>query len=77
MSLQKGRIQDSQSGPEFRKPELEPLLVNNQEAARLLSISTRHLFDLVQRKEITCIKSGHLNLYPLETLRNWIKSKIS
>jgi excisionase family DNA binding protein len=77
MSHQKERFQDSQSGQEFRKPELEPLLVNHQEAARLLSISPRHLFDLVQRKEITCIKSGHLNLYPLDALRHWIKSKIS
>jgi len=77
MSFQQGRFQDSQSGPESSQPKLEPLLVTTQEAARLLSISSRHLFDLVKRKEITCLKSGHLNLYPLESLRHWIKSKVS
>ncbi len=77
MGLQNGQYQDSQSGPEYSKSKLEPLLVTTQEAARLLSISPRHLFDLVKRKEITCIKSGHLNLYPLESLRHWIKSKVS
>jgi excisionase family DNA binding protein len=75
MSLHEGRFHDSQSG--FGQPKLEPLLVTTQEAARLLAISPRHLFDLVKRKEITCLKSGHLNLYPLEALRSWIKSKTS
>lgn len=77
MSLHKGRFQDFQLGQESSQPKLEPLLVTTQEATRLLSISSRHLFDLVRRKEITCVKSGHLNLYPLQALRDWINSKIS
>jgi excisionase family DNA binding protein len=53
------------------------LLFTNQEAAELLSVSPRHLFDLVRRGEIKSIKSGNRNLFPKESLIGWIESKLS
>jgi excisionase family DNA binding protein len=53
------------------------LLFTNQEAAELLSVSPRHLFDLVKRGEIKSIKSGNRNLFPKESLIGWIESKLS
>ena len=53
------------------------LLFTNQEAAELLSVSPRHLFDLVRRGEINSIKSGNRNLFPKESLTGWIESKLS
>lgn len=52
------------------------LLVCNQVAAEMLSISERHLFDLVLRGEIKVVKSGRKNLFSIQSLTRWIDSKL-
>jgi excisionase family DNA binding protein len=50
----------------------EPLLVDVKEAARLLSISTALLYDMVADGTIPHVRLGRRVLFSLEGLRRWI-----
>lgn len=51
---------------------VDPLLINAKQAARLLSISERKLWQMSAEFEIPCTRIGTRNLYSPEALRAWI-----
>lgn len=53
-------------------PEPEKLLIGLHEAARLLSISGRHLWQLVRDGEVPFVRLRGRLLFSPETLRQWI-----
>lgn len=61
--------------PPAPRPQPEPILVDAAEAARILSISPRHLWELTNRGEIPCVRTGRRVLYSVETLRAWARSQ--
>jgi len=53
-----------------------PLALRPREAAKALSISPRHLWDLTRRGEVPCVRVGtgkrQTVLYPVAELREWL-----
>ena len=49
----------------------EPFLVDAREAARLLKISTRTLWSLTNRRELSAVRIGRAVRYRLTTLREF------
>lgn len=56
-------------------PEAPPLLVDSYTAARVLSISLRKLWDLMDSGEIPVIRIGRSVRYSVDDLREWIRTK--
>lgn len=54
---------------------MEPILVNSREAAKMLGISERKLFDLTKRGEIPSVKTGKSVRYRPESLRQWAETR--
>ena len=58
-----------------------PLALRPREAAKALSISERHLWQLTHDGKIPCIRVGNGKrktvLYPVESLQAWLSSQIS
>jgi excisionase family DNA binding protein len=56
-----------------------PLALRPRDAARTLSISERHLWQLTHDGRIPCVRIGSGSrktvLYPLESLRGWLASE--
>lgn len=52
---------------------VEPLLVDTIEAARLLAISPRKLWELTKRGEIRCKRIGRRVLYSREALQEFVR----
>lgn len=53
----------------------EPLLLRPAEAARLLAISPRKLWELTNAREVPSIRIGRALRYPTEDLRSWIAER--
>ncbi|WP_428388487.1 helix-turn-helix domain-containing protein [Mucisphaera sp.] len=53
------------------------LLLNDREAAKSLSISTRYLWELANRGEIPSVKLGRRRLYPRDELKAWVDRRSS
>jgi excisionase family DNA binding protein len=53
----------------------EPMLLRPREAAKLLAISPRKLWELTSTKEIPVVRIGRSLRYPREALRGWIASR--
>lgn len=53
-------------------PELSPLLVNSKEAARMLGISSRTLWNWTVSGGIQCVRNGRILRYDPEVLRQWV-----
>jgi len=53
---------------------VRPLLLNSREAAQLLSLSERKLWDLMATGEIPHLKVGRSVRYAIEDLKSWIES---
>jgi len=51
------------------------LLLNAREAAKLLNISTRHLWELTSRGHVPCLRLGRRTLYPFDLLKEWIAAR--
>lgn len=51
------------------------LLVDSNEAARLLGVSKRTLLGLRQTEHVPHIRLGHRVLFPVEGLREWVRQK--
>ena len=51
------------------------LLVKEREAARMLSISSRKLWELNKRDEIPCIRADRAKMYDVRDLVAWITGK--
>lgn len=63
--------------PQTSEAPLPPLLVKPPEAARLLSISPRKLWELTNCGEIPCVRIGAAVRYSLSDLEAWIQSQKS
>lgn len=61
--------------PTTRPPAIEPLLVNADIAAPLLSVSKRTLSELTRAGEIPSLKIGRRRLYPFEGLKEWVRHR--
>ena len=55
--------------------KLEKLTVRTREAAQMLSVSERHLADLIKRGEFPRIKSGSANLIMVDDIRAWLEKR--
>lgn len=51
---------------------MEKIAVRTKEAAQLLSISQRHLADLIKKGEFPRIKSGTANLILVDDIKAWV-----
>ena len=60
--------------PSMLPPITEKLAVSKKEASQLLSISERHLDNLVKQGKIVARKSGVRVLFSMETLRNYLNA---
>ncbi len=58
-----------------RSSKIDPMLVNSSDAALLLAISKRKLWELTNTGEITCVRVGRLVRYSPEDLYEWIECK--
>lgn len=54
------------------KDRAEKLLLSSQEAARVLGISTRHLYVLRMERGLPHVRLGEKLAYPVDALREWI-----
>ncbi len=51
-----------------------PLLITREEAARLLTISERKLWELTSARKVPCIRFGRAVRYDARDLRQWVES---
>jgi excisionase family DNA binding protein len=58
-----------------RPPALRPLLVKPPEAARLLSISARKLWQMTNCGELPCVRIGAAVRYSPADLEAWVESQ--
>jgi excisionase family DNA binding protein len=66
------RIPGGQAFPNHKSEQLDKLLVTKAEAARLLSISEKTLYNLTKKGEIPVIRLGNrLTRYSSMDLRHW------
>lgn len=54
---------------------MEKIAVRTKEAAQMLSVSERHLADLIKRGEFPRIKSGTANLIMVDDIRAWLERR--
>ena len=52
-----------------------PLLITREEAARLLTISERKLWELTNARKVPCIRFGRAVRYDAGDLREWVESQ--
>lgn len=57
-------------------PSLPRLALRQREAAESLGISERLLLDWTQQHALPCIRIGRVVLYPVDSIREWLRSKI-
>lgn len=57
------------------EPATEPLLLRPSEAARLLAISPRKLWELTNMREVPSIRIGRCLRYPREGLVDWVANR--
>lgn len=62
--------------PKEAPPKEDRITVDHREAARLLSISERHLFTLVQAGKIRRVKAGNKNLFPVLELYRFAEENL-
>ena len=55
--------------------KLEPLLVDVGEAARLLSVCERTVFNMVDRGELTPVRIGRAVRFAMDDLSAWVASQ--
>ena len=60
-----------------RKTEatIEPLAVRARQAARMLGIGERKLWELTNQGEIPHVRAGRVVLYPVDGLRDWLRTQ--
>ena len=66
----------------FKKPtdiasNLAPLLLKPQDAARVLAISPRKLWELTNVGEISCLRIGRAVRYAYEDLKKYVEENTS
>ena len=58
--------------PEVAHAPAEPLCVSVREAARLLGLSQAYVYELLDAKKITEVRSGRRRLVVLSSLREYV-----
>jgi len=58
------------------KPETPCLALRPREAAKALGISERLLWEWTDRGEVPHIRLGKAILYPVDSLRDWLKQAV-
>ena len=53
-------------------PTIEPLCISAKDAARVLSISDRHLWQLTKDKKVPSIKIGCRVVYSVDALKDFV-----
>lgn len=56
---------------------MEPVAVSIQNAARLLGISDRTLYDMTNMEGFPAFKIGNRTLISVEGLREWVRERVS
>lgn len=54
--------------------QVEALAVNSKDAARMLGVSERTIFNLAKDGKIACKKVGWRSLYPVASIRAFLES---
>jgi excisionase family DNA binding protein len=52
---------------------MEALLISAKDAAKVLCMGDRKLWELTQAKEIACVRNGRRVLYDIADLKDWIE----
>ena len=60
--------------PETPEKQVEPLAVNSKQAAKLLGVSERTIFNLARDGKIACKKVGWRSLYSIASLKAFLES---
>lgn len=54
---------------------VDPLALRPRDAARVLGISERLLWDWTRTEGVPHVRIGNVVLYPVEVLKNWLAAK--
>lgn len=54
---------------------IDPLALRPRDAARVLGISERLLWDWTRTEGVPHVRIGNVVLYPVEVLKNWLAAK--
>jgi len=54
--------------------KIEPLAVNGKNAAKMLGVSERTVFNLARQGKIACKKVGWRSLYPVASLKAFLET---
>ena len=55
---------------------MQPLLVRQERAAKLLAVSRQTITGMLRRGEITAVRVGNRRLIPFESLRQWVVARV-
>jgi len=58
-----------------KQNEMKPILLRTKEAAELLAISPRKLWELTDCGEIPCLRIGRAVRYAVEDLQQWVRTQ--
>jgi excisionase family DNA binding protein len=58
-------------------PQVEPLLVRVEEAARILSLSRSTIYELLDRGELPSVRCGAARRIPLAALHIWVEQQLA
>jgi excisionase family DNA binding protein len=58
-------------------PQVEPLLVRVEEAARILSLSRSTIYEMMDRGELPSVRCGAARRIPLAALRAWVERQVA
>ena len=53
----------------------KPLLITSEQAARLLTISKRKLWELTNARKVPCVRFGRAVRYDAKDLREWLETQ--
>ena len=55
--------------------QVQSLLLRPKDAAAMLAISPRKLWELTNMREVPCVRIGRCLRYPREALRAWVENR--
>ena len=58
-------------------PQVEPLLVRVEEAARILSLSRSTIYEMLDRGELPSVRCGTARRIPLAALHTWVEQQLA
>jgi excisionase family DNA binding protein len=58
-------------------PQVEPLLVRVEEAARILSLSRSTIYEMMDRGDLQSVRCGAARRIPVAALRAWVERQVA